>query len=164
MLLASSYSLPRVIGLVWLSLSSLGCSDTTDEPVLNRTQYPRFTISLRVDAGQTSALIESIKAFAARNGFSMFTRPISLRATDLSIEMERKDIRIAGASPFSPSEFKFGFFEVDRKSRTPTTILDPLRDDFLRTIKGLNGVKVTRIKEYDEEGNTTTERNILEEH
>ena len=94
-------------------------------------KLPRRKFIITIERRQQEELFSQLKKFADKGGFAIRIAPITPSGEDFSIEMWREDIKIFGANPFNPGEFRIGFYDTDGAYPYPAPewALDDLEND-----------------------------------
>jgi hypothetical protein len=96
--------------------------------------------------GINKKLIEQLQKFANKNGFSHELSYYSPDGEDFSLWMERKDVEVIAASPFTRGEFKIGFYNNNCVDPTLASEISGLVTDLEGFISEIPNVIITEEK------------------
>jgi len=114
-----------------------GCYD--DRP-------PLRSFNVTIDNSQSQMLIEQLEKFANKNGFSYKISYYTPNGEDFSVWMEREDVEVVTASPFTRGEFKIGFYNNDCVDPTLASEISGLVSDLESFVGEIPSVTITEEK------------------
>ena len=111
-------------------------------------KLPRRNFVIIIEKSQREELFNQFRKFADKGRFAIRIAPITPSGEDFSIEMWREDIKVFGANPFDPGEFRIGFYDTDGTYPFPATEgeLDNLATDLKSFIDEIPNVTITEEK------------------
>jgi len=106
----------------------------------DRPPLRRFDVT--IDTAQSQKLIEQLEKFANKNRFSYEISYYSPNGEDFSVWMEREDVEVVTASPFTRGEFKIGFYNNDCVHPTVASDITILISDLKNYLSEIPGVVI----------------------
>jgi hypothetical protein len=108
-------------------------------------KLPRRRLIVIIEKSQQEELFNQLIKFADQGGFAIRITPNTTSGEDFSIEMWREDVRVFGANPFNPGEFRLGFYDTDGTYPYPASegVLDELESDLNSFISEIPNVSIS---------------------
>jgi len=136
---------------IFIGIGIKTLTETTLPQGIENASYeklPRRRLVITIEKSQQEELFTQLRKFADKGGFAIRIAPITSSSEDFSIELWREDIKIFGANPFIPGEFRLGFYDTDGAYPYPASesILDDLESDLKSFIGEIPNVTITEEK------------------
>jgi len=126
-----------------------GTSNPFETPTCSDSRkLPRRSMTIVIYVKQQEVLFMQLRKFGEKNGFSALkTAVVSPDGLGFSLLLERDDVDLNGANPFSSSEFLLDFYDVHCANPTPEATLDDLVKDLETFVREIPGATFTLQKD-----------------